>query len=86
VSWLPSNDLPLTEDQLNQAFFDGMPITWKERFQNASCSVCNIACADLIRFFRMQQKAASNSQKANETKQQSKNRTCGSCNNDHNNL
>jgi hypothetical protein len=30
VNWLPGTDLPLTEDQLNQAFFDGMPITWKE--------------------------------------------------------
>jgi hypothetical protein len=48
VSWLPGNNLPLTEDQLNQAFFDGMPITWKARFQNTSRSVRNIACADLI--------------------------------------
>jgi hypothetical protein len=32
VSWLPGNNLPLTEDQLNQTFFDGMPITWKEHF------------------------------------------------------
>jgi hypothetical protein len=32
VSWLPGYNLPLTEDQLNQAFFDGMPITWKEHF------------------------------------------------------
>jgi hypothetical protein len=69
VNWLPGNDLPLTKDQLNQAFFDGMPITWKERFQNTGCSVHNIACADLIRFFQMQQKAAINSQEANETKQ-----------------
>jgi hypothetical protein len=86
VNWLPGNDLPLTEDQLNQAFIDSMPITWKERFQNASRSVRNIACADLIRFFRMQQKAAFNSQKENETKQQSKNRTRSSHNNNRNDL
>jgi hypothetical protein len=48
VNWLPGTDLPLTEDQLNQAFFDGMPITWKERFENASCSVRNITPADLL--------------------------------------
>jgi hypothetical protein len=48
VNWLPGTDLPLTEDQLNQAFFDGMPITWKERFKNTSRSVCTIARADLL--------------------------------------
>jgi hypothetical protein len=58
VEWLPGTDLPLTEDQLHQAFFDGMPTTWKERFENASCSICNITHADLLRFFCMQQKAA----------------------------
>jgi hypothetical protein len=26
VNWLPGTDLPITENQLNQAFFDGMPI------------------------------------------------------------
>jgi hypothetical protein len=31
VNWLPGNDLPLTEDQLNQAFFDGMPIALELR-------------------------------------------------------
>jgi hypothetical protein len=53
VEWLPGTDLPLTEDQLHQAFFDGMPTTWKERFENAGRSVCNIACADLLRLFRI---------------------------------
>jgi hypothetical protein len=48
VNWLPGNDLPLTEDQLHQAFFDGMPTAWKERFQNAGRSVRNIAHTDLI--------------------------------------
>jgi hypothetical protein len=48
VNWLPGNRLPPTKDQLNQAFFDGMPITWKEHFQNAGRSVRNIARADLI--------------------------------------
>jgi hypothetical protein len=86
VNWLPGKDLPLTEDQLNQAFFDGMPTAWKESFQNASRSVRNIARADLIRFFRMQQKAAINSQKANQTKQLSKTRTRLSRNNNRNDL
>jgi hypothetical protein len=49
VEWLPGTDLPLTVDQLHQAFFDGMPTTWKEQFENDSRSVCNIACADLLR-------------------------------------
>jgi hypothetical protein len=41
VDWLPGTDLPLTEDQLHQAFFDGMPTIWKERYENASRSICN---------------------------------------------
>jgi hypothetical protein len=51
VDWLPGNDLPLTEDQLHQAFFDSMPTVWKELFENAGRSVHNIARADLLRFF-----------------------------------
>jgi hypothetical protein len=69
VNWLPGTDLPLTEDQLHQAFFDGVPITWKERFENAGRSVRNITRADLLRFFRMQQKASDRNQQANELKQ-----------------
>jgi hypothetical protein len=56
VDWLPGNDLPLTEDQLQQAFFDGMPTSWKEQYENAGCSVRNTACEDLLRFFCMQQR------------------------------
>jgi hypothetical protein len=44
VDWLPGNDLPLAEDQLQQAFFDGMPTSWKEQYKNASRSVRNTAC------------------------------------------
>jgi hypothetical protein len=69
VNWLPGTDLPLTEDQLNQAFFDDMPITWKERFENANHSVHTIAHADLLQFFQMQQKSSDHNQRANELKQ-----------------
>jgi hypothetical protein len=51
VEWLPGTDLPLTEDQLHQAFFDGMPTIWKEWYKNAGCSVCNSTRAELLRFF-----------------------------------
>jgi hypothetical protein len=55
VDWLPGADLPLTEDQLHQAFLDGMHTIWKEQCVNASRrSICNTACADLLRFFCMQ--------------------------------
>jgi hypothetical protein len=79
VNWLPGNDLPLTEDQLHQAFLDGMPTIWRERSENAGRSVRNTTCAEL-------QKAADCSQKANKMKEQSENRTRGSRNNDHNSL
>jgi hypothetical protein len=82
VNWLPGTDLPLTEDQVNQAFFDGMPITWRERFENASRSVRNIAHADLLRFFQMQQKSSKRNQQANKLKQCRENRINGLRNSD----
>jgi hypothetical protein len=82
VNWLTGTDLPLTEDQLHQAFFDGMPITWKECFKNASRSVHNIAHADLLWFFRMQQKASDRNQQANKLKQQRESRSSSICNSD----
>jgi hypothetical protein len=51
VDWLPGTDLPLTEDQLHQAFFDGMPTIWKEQYENAGHSVHNTTYADLLRVF-----------------------------------
>jgi hypothetical protein len=86
VNWLPGNDLPLTVDQLHQAFFDGMPTIWRERFENAGRSVHNTACAELLRFFQMPQKAADCSQKANKMKHHSENRTHGPCNSNRNSL
>jgi hypothetical protein len=77
VNWLPGTDLPLTEDQLHQAFFDGMPITWKECFKNAGRSVCNITW-----FFSMQQKASDCNQRANKLKQQRESQTSSICNSD----
>jgi hypothetical protein len=75
VNWLPGNDLPLTEDQLQQAFFDSMLTTSKERYENASRSVRTTPRAELLRFFRMQQKASERSQRANEAKQKKASRT-----------
>jgi hypothetical protein len=69
VHWLPGNDLPLTDIQLNQAFHDGMPTAWKERYENAGRSVRHDARAEILRFFRKQQKAAERSQKRNEKEQ-----------------
>jgi hypothetical protein len=82
VDWLPGTDLPLTEDQLHQAFFDGMPTIWKEQYKNASCSVCNTTRADLLRFFHMQQEAADHSQRAIKLKQRQESQTCSFCNSD----
>jgi hypothetical protein len=66
VDWLPGNDFPLTEDQLHQAFFDGMPTAWKERYKNTGRCVHTTPQAKLHRFFQMQQKAADCSQRANK--------------------
>jgi hypothetical protein len=82
VDWLPGNNLPLIEDQLHQACFDSMPTPWKEQYENAGHSMRTTPQAKLLRFFRMQQKAANCSQWANELKQHHVSRTHGHCHSD----
>jgi hypothetical protein len=66
VTWLPGTKEKLTDKQLDQAFFDGMPSTWKECYISAGHSVCHDNCATLLRYFRAQQAAAYHSQGKNK--------------------
>ena len=35
VDWLPGDKPGLNNEAIKQAFYDGMPITWKTRYTNA---------------------------------------------------
>ena len=48
VGWMPGEELPLTHLSLKQAFYDGMPPTWSERFVQAGKSQSQVQQADLI--------------------------------------
>ena len=66
VSILPGDDAPLTDDQLKQAFYDGMPPSWRERFINSGSLFNQMTRAEIIRYFRNQEKQALLKQRENE--------------------
>jgi len=47
VEWLPGNAAPLNEVEMRQAFYDSMPQTWKDRFQQAGNSHTTMTLAQL---------------------------------------
>ena len=67
LNWLPIDDPPaLSSAQLSQAFHDGMPEKWRVLYRNAGRSARKDTQAELQRFFRKQQSAASRSMRANQ--------------------
>ena len=69
VGWMPGEELPLTHLGLKQAFYNGMPPTWRERFVQAGKSQLQVQQADLIRYFHMQEKLAISKANDNTAKQ-----------------
>ena len=58
VEYLPGEEDKLNLDQLDQAFHDGMPSVWRERYTNAGRSVRTDEHSALLKFFRDQQHAS----------------------------
>ncbi|KAG7373716.1 hypothetical protein IV203_012811 [Nitzschia inconspicua] len=58
ISLIPgaAHDAPLNDEQLKQAFYDGMPVIWKERFVNSGSRLTEMARAEVIRYFRDQER------------------------------
>jgi hypothetical protein len=69
VALLPGTDAPLTNEQLKQAFYDGMPTTWKERFVNSGSRFNQMTNAEIVRYFRSQESQALTKQRENEDSQ-----------------
>ena len=69
VGWLPGDELPLTPVSIKQAFYDGMPPTWRERFIQAGHSQPLANQAALSRYFQMQEKLAITKADKNMAKQ-----------------
>ena len=69
ISWLPGTEPALTDAQLKQALHDAMPSTWRERFSNAGNSVSSVTKAEMVRYFRVQQKNSLRRTQENDKKQ-----------------
>lgn len=69
VQWLPGMEPQLTQSQLEYAFFNAMPPTWKEKFANAGRSVLTEGHVKLVRYFKLQQILAITNQQRNNKQQ-----------------
>jgi hypothetical protein len=58
AAWLPGDAALLTDEDLKQAFYDGMPTAWKEKFLNSGKTVHHETEVDVLRHFRQQQSIA----------------------------
>ncbi|KAL3930781.1 MAG: hypothetical protein SGARI_004385 [Bacillariaceae sp.] len=66
---LPGAQQPLTNDQLKQSFYDGMPAKWKERFVNSGAIFDDLSRPEIIRYMRNQEKQAQLKRRENEEMQ-----------------
>lgn len=74
ISWMPGTEPALDDRQIRQVFHDGMPQAWKSRFADAGKSTSVSQLADLLKYFRTQErqqaiKAHENTVKQSLTKQ-----------------
>ena len=69
VNWYPGNEPALNDRQIKQAIFEGMPPTWKERFNKAGKSLTGSTTAQVVQYFRQQENEAKRKQEENTLKQ-----------------
>jgi hypothetical protein len=66
---MPGTEEFLTEDQLHQSFYDGMPGPWHHKFVNAGKVVSNLTIAEHTRYFCQQEKLSLRKQHDNAQSQ-----------------
>ena len=66
IIWMPGSESPLNEEQIKQAFYDAMPVTWRERYINAGKSIHVDDIAQIVRYFYQQETLARQKQAQNE--------------------
>jgi hypothetical protein len=54
----------LTNNEVKQAFYDAMPVVWRDRFVASGTSM-NVATAEMVRYFRNQENAAIRKEREN---------------------
>jgi hypothetical protein len=66
IEWLPGFEPVLNDDQIKQAFYDAMPLTWKTFFVNAGKVLQESTMAEVARYFKNQENNANQKQLENE--------------------
>ena len=69
IEWLAGTEAVLNNGQLRQALHDGMLPSWHERFNNAGNLVASSTTAQVVRYFRSQEKQAIQKQNDNNASQ-----------------
>ena len=69
IPWLPGTASKLTDPQLKEAFYDGMPNAWRVRFVHAGQSRHSMTMPELVRYFRSQEHSAMRKQLENSAAQ-----------------
>jgi hypothetical protein len=69
VDWLPGHEEKLTESQLNLAFYNGLPGSWRAKYMIAGRSVHTNNRSELLRYFHVQEHQQSIIDEKNEALQ-----------------
>jgi hypothetical protein len=83
IEWLPGSEPVLTDDQLQQSFYDAMPETWKvpetwkDRYVDSGSVFEDSTFAEVVQYFRRQESNANKKQQVNEKFQKRKSRGHG---------
>ena len=66
VELLPGTKPKLSEEQLKQSFYDGMPSAWKEKFVSGGSNYDTMNLPELTQYFRTQEKLSKQRQQQND--------------------
>jgi hypothetical protein len=69
VPWMLGNKEPLEEEEIKQAFHDAMPEKWRDRYTAAGKTITSESMAEVVQYFRLQERKANIRQSENETTQ-----------------
>jgi hypothetical protein len=65
IEWLPGFEPVLTDDQIKQAFYNAMPVTWRDRYVHSGKVFQESKMAEVAQYFRSQENNANQKQQEN---------------------
>jgi hypothetical protein len=58
IEWFPGFEPVLTDDQIKQAFYDAMPVTWRDSYVNSGKVLQDSTMAEVAGYFWSQENNA----------------------------